>query len=161
MGSDKSQQIDAFSTPGLMLKVAREARGLTEREAADRLNLMPDYVGILERDDYDALRSPPFARGYVKAYAKLLDLDVDQILTQFDELRQLDSGQQVKRIETRPLQLQRTGAGVVFGLVALFVLVLVLWWWRGDASGANAAANGAVSSDIAGDAVESLNGGGQ
>ena len=57
-----------------LLRAAREAQGMTEREAADRLNLMPDYVGILERDDYQALRSPPFARGYVKAYGRLLGL---------------------------------------------------------------------------------------
>ena len=60
-------QLDAFTTPGSLLKAAREKEGMSQREAADRLNLMPDYVGIIERDDYQALRSPPFARGYVKA----------------------------------------------------------------------------------------------
>ena len=54
-------------TPGTLLKSARTARGMTPREAADRLHLMPDYVGILERDDYQALRSPPFARRAVQS----------------------------------------------------------------------------------------------
>ena len=68
---DSAAQLDAFNTPGLLLKAARERQGYSEREAADRLNLMPDYVGIIERDEYQALRSPSFARGYVRAYCRL------------------------------------------------------------------------------------------
>jgi cytoskeletal protein RodZ len=132
------RQLDAFTTPGTLLKAAREAQGIPEREAADRLNLMPGYVAILERDDYQALRSPPFARGYVKAYGKLLGLDEGQLLDSFDQLRDRDRDrdqvqvQQQKRIEAKPLQLQRTGLGVMVGLAVLLLLVLALWWWQGD-----------------------------
>ena len=132
MTDQGARQLDAFTTPGTLLKAAREAQGIPEREAADRLNLMPGYVAILERDDYQALRSPPFARGYVKAYGKLLGLDEEQLLTCFDQLSDSDQGQQQKRVVTRPLQLQRTGLGVVIGLAVLLLLVLTLWWWQGD-----------------------------
>ncbi|MEH6636363.1 MAG: helix-turn-helix domain-containing protein [Halioglobus sp.] len=132
MTDDVSRQLDAFITPGTLLKAARQAQDISEREAADRLNLMPNYVAILERDDYKALRSPPFARGYVKAYGKLLGLDEEQLLGAFDRLRDSAEIQQQRRVETRPLQLQRTGFGVVIGLAVLFLLVLALWWWRGD-----------------------------
>ena len=44
-------QLDAFATPGSLLRTAREKQGMTEREAADRLSVMPNDVGILERDD--------------------------------------------------------------------------------------------------------------
>jgi cytoskeleton protein RodZ len=126
-----ARQLDAFTTPGTLLKAAREAQGIGEREAADRLNLMPGYVAILERDDYQALRSPPFARGYIKAYGKLLGLDEAQLLDSFDQLREGDQFQEQKRVETRPLQLQRTGLGVVIGLAVLLLLVVALWWWQG------------------------------
>jgi cytoskeleton protein RodZ len=124
------RQVDAFTTPGSLLKAARLAEGMSEREAADRLNLMPDYVGIIERDDYDALRSPAFARGYVRAYGRLLGLEEQPLLELFDEL----GGAQVEapgRIETRPMQLQATGVGVVIGLAVLLLLVVLLWWWKG------------------------------
>jgi cytoskeletal protein RodZ len=132
-----SQQIDAFLTPGTLLKTAREEQGIPEREAADRLNLMPNYVAILERDDYAALRSPAFARGYVKAYGKLLGLDEQQLMSSFEQMResgQVQDGKQ-RRIETRPLQLQSTGLGVVIGLAVLLLLVFSLWWWQGDGAG--------------------------
>ena len=133
MTSEPQRQIDAFTTPGTMLRAAREAQGMSAREAADRLNLMPDYVSILERDDYQALRSPPFARGYVKAYGRLLGIEEDELLPLFDQLSESrpDQGRK-KRIETRPLQLQHTGVGVAIGLGVLLLLVIVLWWWRGD-----------------------------
>jgi len=125
-------QLDAFTTPGSLLKKARMAQGMSEREAADRLNLMPNYVAILERDDYQALRSPPFARGYVKAYGRLLGLDEGQLMSVFDALNVAEPAQQEKRMDIRPLQLQRTGLGVVIGLGILLVLVVALWWWEKD-----------------------------
>jgi cytoskeleton protein RodZ len=130
---DAPRQVDAFITPGTLLKAAREEQGISEREAADRLNLMPGYVAILERDDYQSLRSPPFARGYVKAYGKLLGLDEEQLLFAFDQLCEERDPVEKKRVETRPLQLQHTGLGVVIGLAVLCLLVLGLWWWQADA----------------------------
>jgi cytoskeletal protein RodZ len=121
-------QLDAFITPGSLLKAAREQQRMTQREAADRLNFMPNYVAILERDDYQALRSPPFARGYVKAYGRLLGLDERHLLAIFDELVQVKPAQRRKR--PQPLQLQRTGLGVVIGLGVLLLLVVALWWWE-------------------------------
>lgn len=125
-------QVDAFVTPGSLLKAARQAQGISEREAADRLNFMPGYIAILERDDYQALRSPPFARGYVKAYGKMLGLDEDAVLAAFDQLRDESASSQKKKVSSRPLQLQRTGIGVVVGLCTLGLLVLALWWWQGE-----------------------------
>ncbi len=119
-------------TPGALLKAEREKQGLREREVADRLNMMPGYVAILERNDYQALRSPAFARGYVKAYGRLLELDVDELLRLFDEQRAAQGEVERKRVTTRPLQLQHTGIGVVVGLGVLLVLVLALWWWQGS-----------------------------
>jgi len=109
---------------------------MSQREAADRLNFMPNYVGILERDDYQALRSPPFARGYVKAYGRLLGLDEKQLMSVFDQVAEVPPVQYERRVARRPLQLQRTGTGVVIGLAVLLLVVLALWWWEaggGDA----------------------------
>ncbi|MDG2046521.1 MAG: helix-turn-helix domain-containing protein [Halioglobus sp.] len=127
-------QLDAFTTPGFLLKVAREKQGLTEREAADRLNLMPNYVGILERDDYAALRSPSFARGYVKAYGRMLGLHEETLMSAFDQFTVVAPLKNEKLKDVRPLQLQRTGLGVVIGLGVLLMLVVALWWSKGDSA---------------------------
>ena len=130
MTSDVTAQVDAFLTPGTMLRSARLAQGLSEREVEDRLNLMPGYVGILEQDDYLALRSPAFARGYVRSYGQLMGLDEMELLRAFDERRNQLS-EEKKRVETKALQLQSTGVGVVVGLVILLLLFAGLWLWQG------------------------------
>ena len=114
-----------------MLRTARLAQGLSEREVEDRLNLMPGYVAILERDDYTALRSPAFARGYVRSYGQLMDLDESELLQAFDEQRD-QRCEEKKRVETKALQLQSTGLGVIVGLVILLLLFAGLWWWQGN-----------------------------
>lgn len=126
LSDETLRQLDAFLTPGSLLKAARLRRGLTEQEVAQHLKILPDYVPALERDDYAALRSPAFARGYVRSYGRLLDLDPVVLQRAFDELAQPLAARPAAR--SRPLQLQRTGVGVVVGLCVLFVLVLALWW---------------------------------
>lgn len=134
MTSDVSQQVDAFVTPGTMLRSARLARELSCREVEDQLNLMPGYVEILERDDYQSLRAPAFARGYVRAYGQLMNLDEVELLQAFDEQRS-NRAEEKKRVETKSLQLQPTGTGVIVGLVILVLLFASLWWWQGRGEG--------------------------
>lgn len=131
MTADTAAQSAGIRSPGSLLRSAREVQQLPEREVAEQLNLMPGYVDILERDDYQALRSPAFARGYVKAYGRLLGLDEARLLNTFDEYRTTLVEQQ-RQVASQPLQLQRTGLGVLVGLTVLALLVLALWW-RGDA----------------------------
>lgn len=129
MSDDTSPQLDAFLTPGTLLKTAREAMELSEREVADRLHLMPGYPAIIERDEYQTLRHPAFARGYVKAYGKLVGVDEKRLLDAFDRLRAEEAPAPMK-VRARPLQLQSTGLSVIIGLVLLVVLVVAIWWWR-------------------------------
>ena len=134
---------DSLASPGAMLKAAREQQELSTREVADRLNWMPGYTAIIERDEFHALRRPAFARGYVKAYGKLLDLDEERLLEAFDrQFAAVGTPQEKKPVRSQPAPLQRTGAGVVIGLVLLLLLVLVIWWWRGDTPQAAAALPG-------------------
>lgn len=133
------REIDKFSTPGLLLRATREARGMSQREVADALNMMPRYVGLLEADDYASLPSPAFARGYIKAYGRLLDIAEAQLLPLYDDWVAREPAPLKTRVETRPLQLQATGVGVVVGLTALVVLLVLLWWWQGGGGSAAAA----------------------
>jgi cytoskeletal protein RodZ len=116
-------------SPGAQLKAAREELGMSTREAADRLNWMPDYVAVIESDNYEKLRNPAFARGYIKAYTRMVGLDENAQLAAFDKIRQENlSNGEAKKKQTQPLHLQKTGMGVVIGLGVLLLLVLFMWW---------------------------------
>ena len=132
MANEAVEQLNLVSpSPGAMLRAAREVQKMSEREAADRLNWLPRYVGQIESDDYESLRSPAFARGYIRAYGKMLALDEEELITAFEILTEgLFEGGRGKRVATEPLQLQRTGIGIVVGLVVLGLLIAGLWWWQ-------------------------------
>ncbi|MBP6723970.1 MAG: helix-turn-helix domain-containing protein [Halioglobus sp.] len=159
MSADRGIQLDAFVTPGALLKAARESRGLSPREVADLLHLMPGYPAIIERDDYKALRHPAFARGYVKAYGKLVGVEEKRLLDAYDRLRGEEEQPPPRTVQSRPLRQRRyAGPGVVVGLVLLALLVTAVWWWRtvppepapASASPADAGVMGPAARDYSG-----------
>ena len=69
-----------MNPPGEILAQARESLGVTQREVSEALNLSLDTVIALEAGDAERLPAPVFARGYVRAYAKLLELDPEPLV---------------------------------------------------------------------------------
>ena len=69
---------------GAQLTAARESRGLTIAEAAARLHIRPMYVAALEREEWLLVGEPVYARGFLKNYARLLNVDADAALHEID-----------------------------------------------------------------------------
>ena len=65
--------------PGRALAEARAARNLSVAEVAQQLKLSATQVEALEADAYDRLPGPVFVRGFVRNYARLLDLDAEAL----------------------------------------------------------------------------------
>jgi cytoskeleton protein RodZ len=72
-------------TCGAVLTLAREAAGLTQRELAEQLHLLPAIVRALEANDFSAIRSPLYCRGYLISYAKHFKLDVAELLALYEQ----------------------------------------------------------------------------
>jgi cytoskeleton protein RodZ len=70
--------------PGPSLRRAREALGMTERQAAEQLNLDTMIVRALENDDLAALGAPVFARGHLRRYGSLVGLPSEPLLTAYE-----------------------------------------------------------------------------
>ncbi|MDR1530173.1 MAG: DUF4115 domain-containing protein [Burkholderiales bacterium] len=65
---------------GMMLRQAREAAGLTVDSVAVALKLAPRQIAALENDLYEELPVLTFVRGFVRNYARLLNIDSDAVL---------------------------------------------------------------------------------
>lgn len=65
---------------GETLRAAREARGWSTADAGTRLRLMARQIDAMESENFASLGQPVFARGFVRNYAKLLDLDFEPLL---------------------------------------------------------------------------------
>jgi len=90
INADDSQPIKGLSpdkmSPGKLLLQARLQAGLTQEQVAKELYMTIYKVKALESDDYSRLSSDTFARGYIRAYANLVKVDVVIILTAYDAL---------------------------------------------------------------------------
>ena len=64
---------------GQELAFAREAKGMSQEQIADILNLTLANVIALENDDYESLPGWTYVSGYLRAYARLLGLDSDSL----------------------------------------------------------------------------------
>lgn len=76
---DSSAAIPAVSL-GKTLREARERLGLSVADAAHQTKLAPRQIEALEADDFRHLPEMPFVRGFVRSYAKMLQLDAQPLL---------------------------------------------------------------------------------
>lgn len=116
------------SSPGARLRREREARGLTEQQAAEALNLDPSVVTILEANDFSALGAPVFVKGHLRRYASLLELDPDEVLAAYERSKQhIDEPTLVPkaRIDMAPVR-GRPRWPLVVGGTAAFLLAAAL-----------------------------------
>ena len=65
---------------GAALKREREAAGFAIADVAERLKLLPRQIESLEHERFDRLPGPAIARGMVRNYARLLELDPEPLL---------------------------------------------------------------------------------
>lgn len=73
-------------SPGVLLRAAREARGLTLEQAARRLRTKAAVLNALENDQFKALGAPVFVRMYLVRYAELLELPEYEVLGRYKRL---------------------------------------------------------------------------
>lgn len=123
--------------PGETLRQARENRGWSQAEVAHKLNLTVSSLNNLETGAFDKLPGHTFARGYIRAYAKLLDMDQAVLVQAFDQCTGTDAqGSDVHalgRIE-EPVRLSHN----ILRVVSLLLLVVVIgggfFWWQDQSS---------------------------
>jgi cytoskeleton protein RodZ len=125
---------------GRALAAAREARCMSLADAAAQLRLHVRQVQAIEAEDMAALPEAPFVRGYVRNYAKLVDLPPEPLLALVnarlkpgDPLRLHLSAAAVSPLHRTPRE-PISGRLVVGGVVALLCALAFLGWWtmRGE-----------------------------
>lgn len=71
---------------GEQLRLAREARGLEMADIAQTLKLGPRQVEALEAGDWKGLPGNTFIRGFVRNYARLIQIDPVPLMAQLDDV---------------------------------------------------------------------------
>ena len=130
--SAKEGAEEHFQRAGETLAAARIKKKMTLEQVSDHLKISIRYLQAMEACHYDQLPGTAFARGYLRSYARLMDIDEHQILDLFGETVQADE-QVARLLKEKPLDQHgvpggRWLAAVALVLVVGFVSGSVLWW---------------------------------
>ena len=137
--SDQTEQTAKLTTPasalslqavGHLLVEARERMGLSVDEVASRLRLMPRQVQALESGNVDALPGPAFVRGFLRNYAKLLQIDAEPLLEACRmHVPELSPGQISLHSENILIAgRERKGWTIYLAAIGVVILFLVAWF---------------------------------
>ncbi len=119
--------------PGSVLREAREAAGLSEQDVADSLNLLVSHVEAIEANQFRQMNADIFVRGYVRSYARFLNLDAEPLLEATEAFLKPAAEQRAEQ------QLAR-GAGLspAQKLGGALLVATLVWaganWWLGDSA---------------------------
>jgi cytoskeleton protein RodZ len=132
---------------GAQLRAAREARNISLADAAQSLKLGPRQVEALEAEDWTALPGNTMIRGFVRNYARLLNIDSDALMrgldaAQLQQTLQLDISagtsaslpQAGSRVERRDY-LAALGGLLLLGLAVLAYFYVPADLWQDKLTG--------------------------
>ncbi|MDH3388243.1 MAG: helix-turn-helix domain-containing protein, partial [Gammaproteobacteria bacterium] len=69
--------------PGDRLQAARIQQGMSLDDVADRMHLSPAILEAIEENNFEEITAPIFVKGYLRAYARIVALDEDEMIQQY------------------------------------------------------------------------------
>lgn len=147
--NDSNDAPSDVTSYGDYLRRSREALGFSIDEVAIELHLARDVVMHMEQETLASLPAPIFVRGYLRAYAKLVQADPDQVIHAFnrvcapDDNKKLNLGKHIviKEMKGGGEKPMRWVSYIIF----IGLIVLLLMWWHGHNSQTDNSDNGTMA----------------
>lgn len=76
-------QAQGFAPLGEVLAAARKAKKLSEQDVSNNLRLSIKQISDIENNDFSTLPQPMITRGFIRNYARLLELDAEPLLDSY------------------------------------------------------------------------------
>ena len=83
--TESVETLSASIQLGQQFQLAREKRNLAIGDVAAELKVLGSAVKGIESGDYSAIKGSVFVKGYIKAYANFLQLDIDACMALYAE----------------------------------------------------------------------------
>ena len=84
-GDDQEWELPSQKELGGVLRAKREELGLDYDQISKQIKIKPSYLEALENEEWDRLPSPPFVRGFISSYARVLGLLEEGLLALYQE----------------------------------------------------------------------------
>ena len=113
---------------GERLAEARRELQISVLEIAKELHLDEPKVRALERNDFDILGAPVFAKGHLKAYAQLVNVDAADVMADYYQLHRAEGAPPVITARRKPRRELSPGPWIA-AIVVIIVIVSAYWWF--------------------------------
>ena len=123
----------SFEALGRTLRQERERRGLNVEDVAERLKLMPRIVRAMEQADVGELPQAAYARGFMKAYGNLLELEPELLQAGMDDAWPEDA--YLSHASYEPAETGKSGGkGRLATLISLMLIAIAAggFWFARD-----------------------------
>ncbi|MCP4397295.1 MAG: helix-turn-helix domain-containing protein [bacterium] len=114
---------------GESLRKERELRGITLEEISQHTKVHTRFLEAIENDDLSLLPAKAFAKGFLRSYARMVDLDEEFVLSNFEYFQQRMQNNGGTR-ETHNAVVKGSGRFVFrlfFAVIAMLLLLLFLF----------------------------------
>ncbi len=121
-------------SPGAMLREARNKLSLSQDDIANKLNFKVLIVANIEQDIFDNKLPATYNRGYLTNYAKLVAVDVKDVLASYDLLNATNNQRsELQSFSKQTVKEAEHSRVMWFSYLILIVLVgLTALWWQQD-----------------------------
>jgi cytoskeleton protein RodZ len=132
-----SDQPDVFEsdTIGKRLKDAREAKGMTLDDVANKTRVPIRHLEHIEKGEWDQLPAPTYSVGFARSYANAIGLNGTEIGAELRDLLGTDRTRPVAAPYYEPADPARVppmSLAIVAGLIAILLAVGYLVWRSGS-----------------------------
>jgi cytoskeleton protein RodZ len=112
---------------GERLAEARREQQISVLEVAKELHLDEPKVRALERNDFDTLGAPVFAKGHLRKYAQLVGVDADDVFADYYRMTRSESIPPVivGRVRVR----RELSPGPWIAVIIVIIVAAASYWW--------------------------------
>lgn len=137
MNTEHDTQVQEPTAPaleaGTLLKKQREALGLTQKQISDRLKLRISLIQQIEENQFESDQVATFMRGYIRSYAKYVNLDEKVVLNALRHSGDAQHEDQEMLSFSRKTKTEKHNSRIMlltWGIFAVIVGISSLWWWQ-------------------------------
>jgi len=137
MDTEQDTQTPQAAAPvleaGTILKNRRESLGLTQQQVSSRLKLRVSLIQQIEDNQFDTDQVATFMRGYVRSYAKYVNLDEKVVLEALEHSGDVQHQEQEMMSFSRKTKTEKHNSRIMLLTWSIFAVIAgisSLWWWQ-------------------------------
>ena len=125
--NQESNEVNNELSCGNLLFSRRQAKDLTIKDAARELRIDSLIIKKLENDEFESIGAPVFVKGYLRQYAEILGLTIDEVINLYEKDNPDQSYQPI--VNEAEEQIRKYVLTPKLMVIAILAILIILLGW--------------------------------